>query len=78
MGEPCRAFFYVRHGSLTLSFPGQPDETLPAGSVIDQAELESNDCWRRTAAAADTTYIVVFRGRALELLRKELKLVRRE
>jgi NADH dehydrogenase len=78
IGEPCRAFFYVRRGALTLSCPSRPDEAFPAGSVIDQGELAPDGCWLRTAAAADRTDIVVFRGRALELLRNELKLVRRE
>jgi NADH dehydrogenase len=76
-GTPCRGFFYVRQGGLTLSAPGLPDRAIPAGSVIDQAELDSSSLWEATAVAAEASDLTVFRGRALEVLRTDLRLVRR-
>jgi NADH dehydrogenase len=77
-GAPCRGFFYVSRGGLTLSAPGLPDRPVRAGSVIDQAELDSSSSWEATAVASEPTDLVVFRGRALEVLRKDLRLVKRE
>jgi NADH dehydrogenase len=77
-GTPSRGFFYVRQGGLTLSAPGLPDRPVPAGSVIDQAELDSSSLWESTAVAAEPSDLIVFRGRALAVLRKDLRLVKRE
>jgi NADH:ubiquinone reductase (H+-translocating) len=77
-GTPCRGFFFVRRGGLTLSSPGLPDRAVPVGSVIDQAELDSSSLWEASAVAAEASDLVVFRGRALEVLRKDLRLVKRE
>jgi NADH dehydrogenase len=76
-GTPCRGFFYVRQGGLTLSSPGLPDRPIPAGSVIDQAETDSSNLWEATAVAAEASDLTVFRGRALEALRRDLRLVKR-
>jgi len=77
-GTPCRGFFYVRQGGLTLSVPGLPDRPIQAGSVVDQAELDSSNLWEASAVATEASDLVVFRGRALEYLRKDLRLVKRE
>ncbi len=77
-GTPCRGFFYLRHGGLMLSGPGLPDRHVQAGAVIDQAELDSSSMWESSAAATEASDLVVFRGRALEYLRKELRVVKRE
>jgi NADH:ubiquinone reductase (H+-translocating) len=77
-GTPCRGFFFVRQGALLLSAPGLPDRPIPAGSVIDQAELDSSNLWEATGVAAEPSDLVVFRGRALEVLRKGLRLVKRD
>jgi len=76
-GTPCRGFFYLRQGALTLSAPGLPDRPIQAGSVIDQAELDSSSLWEASAVASEASDLVVFRGRALEYLRKDLRLVKR-
>jgi len=77
-GAPSRGFFYVRSGALTLSTKGLPDRPLPAGSVIDQAELDSSNQWEASATAAEATDLVVFRGRLLEYLRRDLRIVKRQ
>ena len=74
-GERCRAFFYVKAGSLLSESPGAEPQVLPAGSVIDQAFAGENNCWTSTLKARERTDVIVFRGRALELLRGGLRLV---
>jgi NADH dehydrogenase len=76
-GTPCRSFFFVRQGSLTMSSPGLPDRLVAAGSVIDQMELDSSNLWESTGTAAESTDLVVFRGRLLEYLRRDLRLSKR-
>jgi NADH dehydrogenase len=76
-GTPCRGFFYVRQGSLTLSTLGLPDRQVVAGTVIDQAELDSSNLWEATCTASEASDLVVFRGRLIEYLRKELRLTKR-
>ena len=76
-GTPCRGFFYIKEGSLTISVKGLPDRVVPKGTVIDQAELDSSNLWEATGTAAEASDLLVFRGRLLEYLRKELKLTKR-
>ncbi len=76
-GAPCRGFFYLKQGSLVVSAPGLPDRSVPAGTVIDQGELDSSNLWESTAAAAEACDLIVFRGRLLEYLRRDLRLSRR-
>ncbi len=76
-GEKCRSFFYLKAGSLSVERAGAGPEVLPAGSVIDQAQVGADGCWSVTATADARSDVIVFRGRALELLRGELKLVKR-
>ena len=76
-GTPCRAFFYLRAGSLSLATPGLPDRQILPGSVVDQGELDSSNFWESTGTANEATDLVVFRGRLLEHLRKDLRLVKR-
>jgi len=76
-GTPARGFFYVRQGSLTLSTKGLPDRAVVAGTVIDQAELDSSNLWESTCTAEEASNLVVFRGRLIEYLRRELRLVKR-
>jgi NADH dehydrogenase len=76
-GTPCRAFFYVRQGALTLSTQGLPDRQVAAGSVIDQTDLDSSSLWQATGQAAEPSDLIVFRGRLLEYLRKDLRLSKR-
>jgi NADH dehydrogenase len=76
-GTPCRGFFYVKLGSLTLSTPGLPDRVVTAGSVIDQAELDSSRLWESTAVATKPSDLIVFRGRLLEYLGSDLRIVKK-
>ena len=76
-GEPCRAYFYLRKGSLTLEAAGEPPRVLAAGAVIDQDYLTHASTWAVSLSAAESADVVVIRGRAHELLRNELKLIRR-
>jgi len=72
-----RGFFFVNRGSLRLSTPGLPDRLVGTGSVVDQADLDSSNLWEATAVAAEASDLIVFRGRLLEYLRKDLRLARR-
>jgi NADH dehydrogenase len=76
-GTPCRGFFFVRQGALTLSTHGLPDRPVGAGSVIDQGDLDSSNSWEATGTAAEPCDLVVFRGRLLEYLRRDLRLMKR-
>ncbi|HSI10188.1 MAG TPA: copper transporter, partial [Rariglobus sp.] len=73
-GASCRAFFYVRSGAITLTVPGEEPRLLPKGTLIDQAYLDENNAWCWTATAAESAGLTAIRGRALKLLRDELKL----
>jgi NADH dehydrogenase len=77
-GTPCRGFFYVRSGALKLVTPGLPDRLLGPGTVLDQTELDSSNLWEATCTADAATDLIVFRGRLVEYLRKELRLTKRE
>jgi NADH dehydrogenase len=76
-GGECRAFFYVRSGSITLTAPGEAPRVLPKGVIIDQAFLDGKQCWGWTAVAAESTGLTALRGRALKLLQTELRLTAR-
>jgi NADH dehydrogenase len=76
-GTPCRAFFFIRQGTLILSTQGLPDRPVVAGNLIDQTDLDSSNLWQATGTAAEPSDLVVFRGRLLEYLRKDLRLVKR-
>lgn len=73
-GEACRAFLFVRRGSIVASGGGLPDQIYPAGSVIGPEALDEKGCWRQTLVAGERTDAVLFRGRALELLRAGLRI----
>ena len=76
-GTPCRGFFFIKQGELTLSTVGLPDRQVSAGSVIDQAELDSSNLWEASGTAAEASDLIVFRGRLLEYLRRDLRLTKR-
>jgi NADH dehydrogenase len=76
-GDTPRAFGFVRTGSLTLAVPGEPPRTLPAGSVLDQDLLDAAGRWRGDVTAAESAGLLLFRGRAFELLRGGLRLGKR-
>jgi NADH dehydrogenase len=76
-GTPCRGFFYVKLGALTLSTPGLPDRIVAAGSVVDQAELDSSRLWESNAVAQQPCDLIVFRGRLLEYLGNDLRIVKK-
>lgn len=77
-GDPCRAYYYVRRGSITLAHSGAPAETISAGAMIDHEWLAPDNRWTANATAAESSDLVLFRGRALDLLKNELRLVRRK
>jgi NADH dehydrogenase len=77
-GDKVRAYYYVRNGSVQVEEPGGRTKEFPAGSVIDQQLIGTNDCWRCTVVAAESSGVIVFRGRALELLKTQLRLVPQE
>ncbi len=74
-GVPSRAYFYVRKGEIRLDEPGQPVRLLGPGSVIDQAHVDEQGDWTVGATATDGADVIVLRGAAFELLRKDVRLV---
>ncbi len=77
-GDPARAFACVRRGSLTFTAPGEPQLLLAAGSVLDEDLLDPAGMWRGDVTADGSgADLVIFRGRAFDLLRDGLRLVRR-
>ena len=77
VGQTLRAIFYVKRGALTLQSPGGHVQTLEAGDILDQAFADGQGTWQAGAAAAESTDLIVIRGRALELLKTQLRLVKR-
>lgn len=75
-GEKPRAFYYLRRGSVRLKDEAGQETLLGAGSVIDQALLGARETWPCEGSAAESSDIIVFRGKAFEMLRKELVLTR--
>ena len=73
-GATCRAFFYLRSGSVLLSSPDGATRILSKGAVLDQGLLDDAGRWRWTARAAESADLTAIRGRALKLLRTELQL----
>jgi NADH dehydrogenase len=76
-GEKCRSFFYLKRGTLVVERSGAESEILPMGTVIDQTKVNVDGCWSVTVSAEESCDVMVFRGRALELLRGDLRLVKR-
>jgi hypothetical protein len=60
-----------------LGAEGEADRVLTTGAIIDQAELDAHKHWKTRAVAAESSDVVVIRGRAHELLQKELRLTAR-
>ncbi|BCU75953.1 NAD(P)/FAD-dependent oxidoreductase [Luteolibacter sp. LG18] len=73
-GDPCRAVLLVRTGKIIASAPGEPDREYGPGSVIGQDERDAAGCWTHTLVAGDRTDAVLFRGRALDLLRSGVRI----
>ncbi|MFT3781927.1 MAG: FAD-dependent oxidoreductase [Nibricoccus sp.] len=73
-GDKPRGFFFVRSGSIRIQKNTGAYEDFLAGSVLDQ-ELIGGEGWTCSAVANESSDVVVFRGRALELLKKYLRLV---
>lgn len=77
-GDPCRAFYYVKRGGIALQAAGGGEpRLLGTGAIIDQAEVDANGHWAAGAVAAESSDVVVIRGRAHEMLQGELKLTSR-
>jgi NADH dehydrogenase len=77
VGTECRAFYYLRSGSISLEAGNRAPRSLPAGSVIDNDELDEAGVWAWSATAYEACDLTVFRGRMHALLKKELRLTRR-
>ena len=77
-GDRVRGVFYVKAGALSLEKPGAPVRSVTAGEVIDQTEADGDNCWTCSIHAIERSDVIVFRGRALELLQTDLKLVSRK
>ncbi len=73
-GDLLRAFYYVRRGGIQVTTADGKTLTLGPGSIINQNFLGELERWPIDAVATDSSDVIVFRGRALELFRKELRL----
>ncbi|MET0263444.1 MAG: FAD-dependent oxidoreductase [Rariglobus sp.] len=73
-GAECRAFFYVRSGSLVLTAPGESPRVLTKGAILDQGMIDASGHWNWQAVATESTDLTAIRGRALKLLQTELQL----
>lgn len=76
-GDPLRAFYFVRRGSIEITTPDGAVHVLGAGSIIDQNFLGDLDRWPIDATATESSDVIVFRGQALDLFRRELRLAPR-
>ena len=77
-GDPMRAIGYVRDGAVEARGAGGAPTALSAGAVVDQAWCDAQGRWLADFVASESSDVVLFRGRALELLRDELQLVARK
>ncbi len=77
LGDKCRAFFFLKRGAFILKPAEGSPVVLSAGSVIDQAWLSPDGTWNATASAVESSDAIVFRGKALELIRSNVRLVPR-
>ncbi|MGH7995319.1 MAG: FAD-dependent oxidoreductase [Opitutaceae bacterium] len=76
-GSPCRTIFYVRSGAVSFGEPGADGRRFPAGGIIGHEQADPDGFWLANASATEPTDLIVFRSRAFQLLRRELKLVAR-
>ena len=77
-GDKARAFYYVRRGSVVVQAEASDvQEVLGVGCVIEQERVGADDCWNVDVTAAESSDLIVIRGKAMQLLRTELQLVRR-
>ncbi|HEU5081343.1 MAG TPA: FAD-dependent oxidoreductase [Opitutaceae bacterium] len=77
-GDKCRGIFFVSRGSLTRQDNGGAPSSVPADTVIDQTWTDSAGNWDSTFVAAESADVIVFRGRAFQLLNSRLRLAVRE
>lgn len=73
-GDLCRALVFVRRGGIVASGGDLPDQIYSAGSVIGPEAVDASGRWRQNLTAGERTDAVLFRGRALELLRAGLRI----
>lgn len=76
-GDLMRAIGYVRRGCIEAREPDGAVTALPAGSIVDQRWTDAAGCWRAEFVAAESSDVVLFRGRALELFKTELQMAPR-
>jgi len=77
-GDRCRGIFFVRRGMLTSVAEGSEPMQVGVNTVIDGEFVDKNGNWTVTLAAAESSDVIVFRGRAYELLKNHLRLTVRE
>lgn len=77
-GEVFRAIGYVQTGSIEARLPDGTVTVLGKGAVVDQGWCDAQGLWRADFVAAEGSGVVLFRGRALELLKGGLRLTTAE
>lgn len=78
LGQSMGACFFLRSGSIELTAADGKKTILGARSVLDSALADAAGIWTVDARATEPSNLMIFRGRALELLRKDVRLVPRQ
>jgi NADH dehydrogenase len=73
-GDRCRGIFVVRRGSLTSTADAAEPVQIGVDTVIDGEWVDKDGNWKATLAAAESSDVIVFRGRAYELIKNHLQL----
>lgn len=77
-GEPVRAVGYVRRGRLEARTEDGRAVEIAEGRVVDREWADAGGRWRADLVATESSDLILFRGRALELFTGELRLAPRE
>lgn len=73
-GEPMRAVGYVRRGRIEARSADGAIAIFEKGAVVDQSWADEQGRWTADFVAQESSDVILFRGRALDLLKRELRL----
>ncbi|HEX8294833.1 MAG TPA: FAD-dependent oxidoreductase [Chthoniobacteraceae bacterium] len=69
-GTPVQGFFSVQDGRVEARRPGEPAQHFTRGQLLDGALQAADGTWSCDAVASEPTNVLLVRGLALELLRR--------
>jgi NADH dehydrogenase len=76
-GRPVRAFGFVRSGALRWKQDDGTETVLGPKSMVDQTYVDAEGLWKGDLIAEESSDLLIFRGKALTLLKKDLKITAR-